>query len=443
MGQLSKPKKVAYSAGGLALNFANLLISQWLLRLYSPDKEGALVPPILFSLVFLAGRVVDGLTEPLVGYASDRLRSRHGKRKPFIALALLPTAFVSCLMWMPPRPDGPHWQNAVYIAVLVQLFFIFWSCLANPYMSLLPQLTSDKAERVDISTLQALFLMVGTVLSAGIGNIKAAWGWAGLGYTVFAVTIIAFLPTLFFVKDPSARLKGEEGGPEPASLADDPLTGKGMAAWVAAAFRNPPFVILLSSTALFWFALNIIILLVPFWVQYVALKGDEQVILAMIPYIAANVAGFPLFNWAAKRWGKKPVFLAGTAASALVLLSLLLVGRIGVEPFLATQIAMGLFGFATSGFLMLPNALLADVVDYDAARTGRRREAIHFGVQAFFQKLAIGASIVVSSALMYAGGSRRPTVFGLKLVATAAGAAALLAALVFILYPLRDRDRKD
>lgn len=113
--------------------------------------------------------------------------------------------------------------------------------------------------------------------------------------------------------------------------------------------------------------------------------------------------GISLFNWAAKRWGKKPVFLAGTAASALVLLSLLLVGRIGIEPFLATQIAMGLFDFATSGFLMLPNALLADVVDYDAARTGRRREAIHFGVQAFFQKLAIGASIVVSSALMYSG----------------------------------------
>jgi GPH family glycoside/pentoside/hexuronide:cation symporter len=100
---------------------------------------------------------------------------------------------------------------------------------------------------------------------------------------------------------------------------------------------------------------------------------------------------------------------------------------------------MALYGISTSGFLMLPNALLADVVDYDAERSGERCEAIHYGVQSLFQKVTIGLSIVVSSALMFAGGSDLPTILGLKLVASAAGIAALAAMAVFSAYRLKEK----
>ena len=151
MKRLGFGVKLSYAAGGLALNFANLLISQWLLRLYAPSLSGALVAPALFSVIFLVGRIVDGITDPLVGYLSDTFRSKRGRRKPFILFALVPTALVSALMWFPPHPGGGHWINGVFIFALVQLFFIFWTILANPYMSMIPQLTPDAKERIDIT----------------------------------------------------------------------------------------------------------------------------------------------------------------------------------------------------------------------------------------------------------------------------------------------------
>lgn len=426
--------KLAYASGGLALNFANLLISQWLLRLYVPSKTAALVSPALFSLIFLLGRVVDGLTDPLTGYLSDSLRTRWGRRKPFVALALLPTALVSGLMWFPPAPGTLSAVNGVFIFVLVQLFFIFWTLLANPYMSLIPELTADTKERIDITTMQAFFLMIGTVLSAVIGNIKEAAGWGGLGITVAAVTVIAFVPTLLFVREPEPERTPQTAG-------DSPIRGS-LPQWLAATFTNGPFLVLLAATSLFWFALNIMILLIPFWVEHVTGRTDGDVILVMAPYILANILTFFPANALSKRLGKKPVFLATLAVSGIASLSLALVGRLPIDPFLHTQIILALYGISTAGFLMLPNALLADTVDYDTARSGQRREAIHFGVQAFFQKVAIGLSIVVSSALMFFGGAGEPTVIGLKLVAAASGTAGLAAAVLFLFFRIPEI-RKD
>jgi GPH family glycoside/pentoside/hexuronide:cation symporter len=434
MPNLSFPRKLAYASGGLALNFANLLISQWLLRLYVPDQVNALVAPALFSLIFLIGRIVDGVIDPFVGYFNDRFRSRWGRRKPFIALALIPTALVSALMWFPPFPHELSWVNGVFIFVLVQLFFIFWTALANPYLSMIPEISRDLNERVDITTWYAVFLMVGTVLSALIGNIKEAAGWGGLGVTVGLVAVVSFLPTLLFVPEPPAPPPEKRAGSLRGELG-------GMALWIGTTFGNFPFVVLLTATSLFWFALNLMIILVPFWVQHVCGRGDGDVIMIMLPYIAANLIAFAPANLASKRWGKQAVFMATLALSAAASFSLALVGRTGLDPFLQTQLTMALYGLATSGFLMLPNALLADVIDYDAARSGSSRAAVHFGVQSFFQNSANGLSIVAAAALMYVGGRATPTPLGLKLIAGVSGLAAATAALVWLAYPLRDKPK--
>jgi GPH family glycoside/pentoside/hexuronide:cation symporter len=103
---------------------------------------------------------------------------------------------------------------------------------------------------------------------------------------------------------------------------------------------------------------------------------------------------------------------------------------------------MGLVGVFMAGFMMLPIALLADVIDYDETLTGKRREGIYFGVQSILQKISIGVSIPLAAALMYVGGDVTPTETGLKLIALAASFFALAAFAVFLAYPLRERAGK-
>ncbi len=434
MAYLSTGKKFSYAAGGMALNLANLAISQWLLKLYVPNRDEALVNGAVFSVIFLVGRVVDGITEPLVGFYSDHHRSRRGRRIPFIMAGFVPVALVSFLLWLPPFPGERHWLNTVYVFVLVQLFFILWSIVANPYMSLLPEMTPDLDERVNISTMQAGFIMLGTLMFGGLGAVVGSVGWIGVGLAVGIVTIVSFTPTLLAIKGaPSTDMPG----------AGERFHVTAIFGWARSTFKNGPFVRLLGATASFWFSLNMIIMVIPFFVQYVLGAGDADVVMVMAPFLASNIVFFFVFNYCSKRFGKYAMFLATLGGSAVAMPLLAAVGHLPLgSPMAQTQAVMALVGIPVAGFLMLPMALFADVVDYDETLTGRRREGIYFGVQSIFQKLSIGVSIAVGTNLMYLGGGKNPSAAGLKTIAALAGVMALVAFVIFLKYPLREKDGK-
>ena len=429
-------KKMAYAAGGLAMNLSNLVISQWLLKLYVPSKELALISPVLFSIIFLLGRITDGITDPVIGYVSDHLKSKYGRRIPFILIFIVPAALVTFLLWIPPFPSGLHWANGLYVFILVQLFFIFWTAVLNPYLSLIPEITTNLGERVNISTLQAIFVMVGTIISGFIGPIKEAVGWGGMGAMIGVLSVVCFLPTLFAIREkPQEKSKQSEE--------KKPATMKLLVQWVATTFKNRPFLFILSTTAIFWFSLNLLIIMIPFWVQYYLIRSDADVVLVMAPFLVSNIIFFLIFNLLAKRFGKYPLFLFTLLGSAVSIALLCFVSdKMPGSLLLQTQIAVGLAGIPVAGFLMLPFALLADVIDYDEKLTGKRREAIYFGVQAIFQKTAIGISIAVATVLMYVGGDLNPTPRGLKLVALASALSALVAFFVFLRYPIREKEGK-
>jgi len=434
MQQLTFGRKLSYSMGGMALNLANLVISQWLMKLYVPSKDTALVAVTLFSIIFLIGRVMDGITEPIAGFLSDHWRSKLGRRIPFIMVMTLPTALITFLLWTPPLPNEMSWINAVYVFTLVQLFFICWSLLANPYLALLPEITSNLKERVNISTMQAVFLMVGTLIFAVMGPIKDTFGWIGIGVVTGGITVLSFTPTLFAIKE-----KPSDGDGTPREKLRFGLIFD----WARTTLKNRAFVYLLAATAFLWFSLNMVILLVPFWTQYVLGMPDSEVTLLMAPLLATNIIFFFVFNFLSKKYGKYAIFLV-TLASAIVTMPLLCL--VGLLPFgdkmLQSQVVMALIGIPVAGIMVLPYALLADVIDYDEKLTGKRREGIYVGVQALFQKFAIGISIAVAAALMYAGGDLKPTELGLKLISLTAGAVALVSFLVFLRYPIREKDGK-
>jgi len=419
--------------GGLALNLANLVISQWLLKLYVPNKEAALVNSTLFAAIFLIGRVVDGITEPVAGYLSDHYHSKRGRRIPFIMAFFIPAAIVSFLLWMPPFPDQQHWLNAVWVFSLVQLFFICWSLLANPYMALLPEITSDLKERVNITTLQGVFLMLGTLIFGVMGPLKDKFGWTGIGVVTGLITLISFAPTLFSIKEkPSEAAHVERGKMNPGTIFT----------WARTTFKNRAFVYMLTSLSFLWFSLNMVILIVPFWTQYVLGRSDADVVLLMGPFLATNILFFFVFNFISVKFGKYTAFMLTLASAGLTMSSLFFVGLTPGSLMLQSQICMALIGIPVAGIMILPPAILSDVIDYDEKLTGKRREGIYVGVQAIFQKIAIGISIATATVMMYAGGSNIPTVSGLKLISLFAGAFAFIAMIIFKFYPIREKDGK-
>jgi Na+/melibiose symporter-like transporter len=122
--------------------------------------------------------------------------------------------------------------------------------------------------------------------------------------------------------------------------------------------------------------------------------------------------------------------------------SLFFVGMIPGDKMLQSQICMALIGIPVAGIMILPPALLSDVIDYDETLTGKRREGIYVGVNAIFQKIAIGISIATATVMMYAGGSMTPTETGLKWISVSAGVFAFIALAIFRGYSIREKDGK-
>jgi len=428
--QLGFGRKLSYAMGGIALNLTNLVISQWLFVLYVPSEQAALVPAAWFGAFLMLGRFTDAITDPLIGYLSDNTRTRLGRRIPYILFGMFPFALVFCLLWTPPV-DHLHWLNTLYAFGLIQIFFVLYTVVCTPYISLLPEIASSAAERINISTMQAIFIMVGTVVFGGMGIILERWGWLAIGLVVAVLILISFLPTTLAIR---------ERPPTPAPAG----APHGLVAWIKLTLANRPFLYVAFSTSLYWIALNLVLMLVPFWVtDYLGLKKDA-VSLLMAPFLVSNVVFFFVVNVLAKRFGKYLLFLITLIGSALVIPLVALVGHLPWgTPFVQSAVVFGLAGVPVAGFLVLPYAILADVVDYDEQHTGMRREAIYFGVQAIFQKSAIGISIVVFGLLVHFGGPDS-NALGLRIVAGLAGLACLAGFFVFLGYPLRaDQTRQS
>jgi GPH family glycoside/pentoside/hexuronide:cation symporter len=303
-----------------------------------------------------------------------------------------------------------------------------YTVVVTPYLSLIPELTSNLNERVDITTNQARFILLSMVLFGLAGLAIDLGGYALMGGLVALLVIFSFAPTVLFIKEkkkPPAEMKREGN----------------LLSWIGLTFKNPAFFHLAISTAFYWFALNLMLLVVPFWVTKFLSLREGYVLVLMLPFIVMNFIFFAVFNRSSKTFGKYRMFVWIFIGSFLAFPLLALVGWLPVQNHLVqSAVVMAVIGIPVAGFYVLPNAILADVADYDRELTGQKREAMYFGVQAIFQKAMIGLSILIFGFVAYMGGADVVTEMGLKTATATAGLACLVGLAFFWKYPLREID---
>jgi GPH family glycoside/pentoside/hexuronide:cation symporter len=434
--QLSFGQTLAYACGGVSLTLPNLVISQWLLVRYLGERGDAPLIPgfmalsagVTFGIMFALGRVTDGVTDPLVAYWSDHCRSRLGRRVPFVLFGVIPFGLVFYLLWVPPSMESST-LNAIYLFFLLQAYFILYTVVVAPYLALIPEIVSNTHERVNLTTVQAFFVMIGTLLF-GLTALLIPAGWWVMGLTFATLTVLTLVPTLLFIREPSGGAPSKDGSVN-------------LLRWVGVTLRNRSFLPVALATSFYWFGLNMLLLLVPLWVTNVLSLETTDTTKVMFPFLGANLVFLFVFNALARRLGKFITFLFVLGSTGLVLPLFCFVGMEFLPGSLLgqTAIVMALAGIPSAGFMVLQMAVLSDVAHHDSACTSIRREGIFFGVQAVFQKSAIGLSIPAFAALAQLGGDGQlVTTFGLKVASVVAGVSCGIAALVFLRYPLREQD---
>jgi GPH family glycoside/pentoside/hexuronide:cation symporter len=171
----------------------------------------------------------------------------------------------------------------------------------------------------------------------------------------------------------------------------------------------------------------------------------EGIIVALMTAAAIVVVllTLPFAYRLAMRRGKAWVYSTAMLLGAFYLPWIAFMGFVpGVDKLAQALLFVAAMGVPMAAVFTFPNAITADIIDYDELRTGQRREAIYYGTQATLEKIA-SALFPLILALLLMLGSTADDPLGIRLVGPVAGFSALVGFLAFRGYRLPDTVRAD
>ena len=435
-------KQIVYSSGASGFTIADRIWVSFMLYFYLPPAESGM--PQLISnntfwgfltvagVVTIFGRVVDAIADPLVGYWSDRSTSKLGRRKSFMLYGGLPLIICLALLFFPPVGEESI-LNVFYMGLLLGLTLFFFTVYVLPFITLIAEVTHTETERINLVTIQALFKLIGVIVVMILGYML--WGAlenTGLEKARALQMTVLILCGVGLVLCYIAVLPVNEQrycDPTPSDI--------GLFESLKITLTNRAFIFYITGTMSFWFGLNIISQTTTYYITVLLHREEAFAGNVYAALFGVALLMFPVVNLASKRFGKRAVLMTGLALFAVTTGSVYFLGSdtLPFPPTTQAFIIFGLMGIPVSTLLLVPNAILADVAEYDAILSGSRREGMCFSAQGFLEKLNLGFSTMVLAFLFSQFGKDVAAPLGVKLSGPTAMVVALLGIICYSLYP--------
>jgi GPH family glycoside/pentoside/hexuronide:cation symporter len=348
-----------------------------------------LVPLGLIALVKALARALDALTDPVMGWLTDSTRTRWGRRRPWILFGAPAAALAFYLMFTPPEDisgaNATAWFAATYVC-----YYLFHTVYIIPHNGLGPELTLDYNERSMLFGIREAFVVLGTLAAAVAPPLFIqAMGGAREGYSGFAALLAVLLAALYVNLVLQIRERPDFGARAPNPLVPG----------LRRVFRNKAFRILLIVYLTGAITGAIPGLMMPYFTKYVLQPENPDAWLAIFlaAYFGSGFLVLPIWIWLARRFEKKPVWLASFVPGITGSTALFFMGPGDIWP---TFFVLIWAGAAFGAGLFLGPAMQADVIDYDELYTGKRREAQYGALWSIMQKFVVIPSMSVPLAIL-------------------------------------------
>ncbi|MSP88811.1 MAG: MFS transporter [Alphaproteobacteria bacterium] len=374
----------AYGLPGLPLAALGIPLYVYLPTYYADDLGLGLAT---VGLVLLAARLWDALIDPPIGWLSDHWTTRFGRRRPWIALAVLPACAALWALFVPPVG-----ASAMYLLGWTAILYLAWTMLQLPYTAWGAELSDDYHERSRIAGTREGFVILGTLMAVALPpTLLGAEAGRGASLALLAAALVVLLPM--------AVALALGAVPEPTRRAQP---GPGWRAGLALLAENGPFCRLVLAYLLNGIAnglpATLFLLFVEDRLQLPAATG-----LMLTTYFLAGIAGVPLWLRLSRRWGKHRTWVAAMLWASAAFCWAPLLGPGDFWPYFAL---CALSGLALGADLVLPVSIQADVVDLDTADGGGRRTGLYFALWAMATKLALALAVGLAFPLLDAAGFR-------------------------------------
>jgi len=353
-----------------------------------------LIAPAVMGLIFGISRIWDAVSDPLVGYYSDKTRTSIGRRRPWILASIIPI-FLSFWMISAPPESLSMDQLAVWMGIAVIAFYSAQTIFIVPHMSLGAELSVDYHERNKVFAARHAGWIGGYVLALGTmywlisaeaeGDYQVRALAENQSYWAGVLTTICLLACVVFLRERKEFLG--RGAEKPWGAMRDILA-------------NPHAKLLLIVNFIENLGGASIVILSVYNAEYV-MKNAQMAPLFILSYMVFSVLLVPFWIKLARRFGKKPMWVGSLFVTGICFAFM---GILQPGQELHLLILAGIAGAAGGCGGTVSPSIKSDIIDYDELLTGQRKEGAYFAAWNFVGKSAYGVMLSLTGfALSWAG----------------------------------------
>lgn len=423
---------VADLASGLYLNFFGFFL------LYFFVDIGGLAPAAIGLMLFLT-KLVDAVTDPMMGAIADRTRTRWGRYRPYLLFGAIPFGLTGAAVFAAPDLS-PGWL-LVWAYVTYTLAMLAYTAVNVPYGGLLGVISPSAQQRASVTAYRMVFSslggitmgVLGTTLVREFGGGDEARGILLTMGCIAGLGVVCLLITFFSTRERIPPMK------ENGAVKDDLAVLVRTLPWIAVAIAAILGVLAIAAragSALFWF-------------KYVAGADDTPVFLFLdrvgLFYTAlavGQVTGVVLGNFLQRKIEKRSIILAGGVLKLVGILSFYAMPLDAIGGQTAAQLVVGI-GF---GFLMVMSfSMFTDIAEYIDWKSGLQMTGLVVSASIFAVKagIAFGASIpgfmLDATGFVPQGEQSEQALMGIETSFALIPAVALLPAMFALLFYRIDR----
>ena len=369
---LSFAQLLSYGLLTMPVAMAGLTLLTFLPTYYAVDLGLGLS---VVGIAFAAGRILDVITDPILGHWSDQTRTRFGPRKPWMAAGVLGFGGFFWMLVYPPAD-----VSLFYLVTVGGCFFLCLTMLDVPYSAVGLELSSCVTERTRLASAKAAFQVAGALLAGSMpllfaSSIPAALPWIGVLVCAIAVVGFAAFAALIPVPQNSHIMPRASISESLQALVTHRACRKLIGVFAVVQLGNA-----------FFTALAVL------FITHVIARPD--MVGALIALMFVSTALFlPAWQYLARRLGKLSAWKVAIVISCLALSLAPFVSKDDlILPVLIFMVIGGTFG----GDAILPTSMLADITHEQEVSGNRRQAGLFLAVKNASSKLSFVAPLAIA-----------------------------------------------
>lgn len=332
---------ICYGALSLPIAMGGFVLVTYIPTYYAVDLGLGLG---LVGFIFVLGRLLDVITDPLVGYLSDKTSSRLGPRRPWMIVSVPLYCLAAWALFVPPET-----VSLTYLIIASAAYFFFYTALDVPYSSVGLEISPYLHERSTLASIKALFQVAGALMAALLPLILLRETEDTLGIITVSIVILSvFCLCTFLVFVPRKNTIRKQNKPNFKQVF--------LTTWASRPYRFmiAAFFIVQTANAL---AAGLTVLFVTN-----IIKAPQLIGLFLGVLLISSALFLPIWILISKRWSKKTAWASAIIICMLVLATAPLLGEGDIIP---AMIFFAIIGAAFGCDAIMPTSMLADIVFKD------------------------------------------------------------------------------